>query len=637
MQKASTEKRKSAFSLQPSAFVAGVLLCLLAFGLRIYQLNAQSLWYDETFTAYHAQQGLAAGVAGLLQEDNTLPLYGALLALWIKLAGSGEFALRYFSVLIGTIAAPLALRLGRALTGRQIGGWGAALAIATLPIQVYYAQEVRMYALTVPLAVAFAWAGWRLARRGRGAIAYVALGVAMLLAHLYTGLLWAAVLLWSILLWLAERPRFHARPWLWANLSLGILALPIAAWGLWRAQVDATATSAIPLDVLKWLPVQFGVGQYLPAMWSILFECIAAFSIIAAIVELIRTHRSDAALWIGFALVVPVALLLAISHIKAKWDARYLLPSLGLAVAVGAGLGWEMLARRRAWLGLVVALAWVGLALPAVARQAQGTWALGIIDEWHPRPDFRGVAEYITAHDEPGDAIVVVGGYAAHTLAFYYDGPAHLFGLPQDTRLADFSHPLDLGALDDLEQETGDARRVWLVLWQAHLADPTNLVQSTLVEQCHRLPVPEHFTNVGLLLFDVTSCRPLNRFTQPPYPLEAAFAAPIRLTGYDLRQAGETWELDLWWEATGPIGSDYAVFTHLVGADGTLVAQHDHIAGSDLYPTEKWAPGTRLRDRFFLQVPDGKCTNCVIQVGLYNDAGRLPLSTGQDMVAIPLP
>jgi len=175
----------------------GIALVGLTFALRLWGLTATSLWYDETFMVAHARQGVLAGVVGLWREDNAIPLHGLLLALWIRVAGSGEFAVRYLSVLLGVIATPLVMRLGGAVSGRRDGGWGAALAYATLPIYVYYSQEVRMYALVVPLAAAFAWTAWRLRERGRGAAAYVILGAAMLMAHLYAGLLWAAVLAWG--------------------------------------------------------------------------------------------------------------------------------------------------------------------------------------------------------------------------------------------------------------------------------------------------------------------------------------------------------------------------------------------------------------------------------------------------------
>ena len=672
-------------------YAVAVALVTLAFGLRMWGLTATSLWYDETFVLYHAQQGVAAGTAGLLREDNALPLHGLLLALWITVAGSGEFAARYLSVLLGTVAAALILRLGGAVQGRRHGGWGAALAYATLPIHVYYTQEVRMYALVIPLAAAFSWMGWRVVERSKGIAAYVILGIAMMTAHLYAGLLWAAVLVWGSFKLQVEsyklQVKSHQSPipnhvWWRANVGLGLAVLPIAAWALWRAQTDATAVSAIPMEALRWIPVVFGVGQYLPEPWVSLFVLFAGLALVAGFAGLWRARRSAGVVWLLVTLILPVILLLAATFVKAKWSERYLLPSFGLALVVGVGIGWEWQMANGKWrimnhearigesanqrvqcpapssapltscilppvscllppasyllhLASCLLLAgWLILVTPALARQAQGTWAVGIVDEWHPRPDFRGVARYIAANDTAEDAIVVIGGYAAHTLDYYYDGPAHLFGLPLDVRVLDMQRPLDLHALVTLEQETRSAQHLWLVLWQDTLADPTALVLSRLIDACRRLPVDAHFTNVGIVRFDLTTCRPLDRLAGPPRPLSVDFAAPIRMTGYDLRKTGETWEVNLWWETSEPLPVDYLVFVHLIGPDGELVAQHDRIAGADAYPTSRWAPGTKLRDRFFLHVPDGACPGCTLRVGLYTDQGRLPLHGGGDMVEI---
>jgi len=636
-------------------YAIAVALIALAFGLRMWGLTATSLWYDETFVLYHAQQGVVAGIAGLLREDNALPLHGLLLSLWIKIAGSGEFTARYLSVLLGTIAAALILRLGGAVQGKRYGGWGAALAYATLPIYVYYTQEVRMYALVIPLAAAFAWTAWRMCERGKGGAAYVILGVAMMTAHLYAGLLWAAMLVWgsckSRVISHASRITHHV--WWRANLWLGLAALPIAAWAVWRAHTDATAVSAIPTEVLRWIPVLFGVGQYLPEPWNSLFVGIAALALAAGLVSLWRIRRTDGGvMWLLITLLLPVTLLLATTFVKAKWSERYLLPSCGLALVVGVGVGWESLVgspkskvqSRTSHItyhasrigGALLPVIWLALTVPALARQAQGMWAVGIKDEWHPRPDFRGVARYIEAHSTPDDAIVVIGGYAAHTLDYYYDGPAHLFGLPFETRVLDTQRPLDLRVLETLEQQAATSQKLWLVLWQDRLADPTALVLSLLVESCRRLPVDAKFTNVGVVLFDLTTCGPLDQLASPPHPLGVDFVESIRLTGYDALKTGETWEVDLWWETSGPLPTAYLVFVHLIGPDGIMIAQNDHIAGADAYHTGQWTPGTSLRDRFFLNVPGGACPGCTLRVGLYTDQARLSLRDGGDTVIIEL-
>jgi hypothetical protein len=332
-----------------------------------------------------------------------------------------------------------------------------------------------------------------------------------------------------------------------------------------------------------------------------------------------------------------VGLLLLASRFSGKWEPRYLLPSWGLALVLGAGLGWDSARRWGRAIGVALALLWVAMATPAIDVQARGREALMLRDATHPRPDFRAVAEYIAANDQPGDAIAVVAGPAAHTLDYYYDGAALVMGLP-DTMVFDTRHPLDLRTLHDLEAALGDSDRLWLALWQESLVDPAAIIQTTLLENCQRLGVGGRFLNVDLLLFDVTSCRPLDALADPPNPLGADFGN-IRLVGYGLGRAPDgALILDLWWEATGPTGeSGYTTFVHLFNSADELIAQDDRPPGTALYPTGAWEVGTYLRMRHTLPLPaDESCEGCYLRVGLYNEEGRLRLDSGADVVTIPV-
>lgn len=657
-----------------NAAVGSVILLLLVFALRLWGLTATSIWYDEAFMLAHVREGIIPGILGLFQEDNALPLYGLLLAIWVQLVGDGEFAVRYLSVLLGTVGAPFVLKLSQAISARRPRpltrnalrtGLGSVLAYATLPILVYYSQEVRMYALAIPLSAAFAWAGWRLATRGRGEVAYVILGILMLMAHLYTALMWAAIGLWGVLTTGLDLTRLGGRRrqtyglWMRANIILGVLTLPVVVWAYWRLQTDATAVITIPIETLRWLPLLFGVGQYLSAPWPMVFAIVTGLTILVAVAGYLVERQRASALWLLITLTLPVALLLSMTLVKAKWSERYLLPSWGISLVVALGIGWESLlgvapfrrhihagqgrpphshrlARILRGSGALLMSIWVILVMPALAYQAEGTHAVAIKDEWHPRPDFRGVARYIEDHNNASDVIVVIGGYATSTLEYYYRGPAKLFGLPANTRILDTRNVVDLDALRILEHEVGAATGLWLVLWQEHLADPTNLVQSVLVQECGRQPVYGSFMNVGLLHFDIQDCRPLDQLATPAVRLVQSFSVPIDLEGYDLIRSGNLLEVRLWWHSSGLLTENYTVFVHLVGPDDTIMSQHDNIAGADTYPTSMWQEGTRLRDRFFLKLPDTLSPNSDLKIGLYTPAGRVLLKDGGDAVSLDL-
>lgn len=632
---------------------ASIGLITVAFIMRLWGLTSTSLWYDEVFVLTHAQQGPLMAVSGMLKEDNALPLHGLLTALWVTFAGSGEFSARYLSLLLGTVTTPLVMRLSGELTRTRYSGYGSGLAYATLPIFVYYTQEVRMYALAIPLATTFAWLAIRLYRKGKNALLTIVVGMLMLSAHIYTGLMWAVCLVWGLIGMAIKKPvetfRGQNLTWLRANGFLILGSLPIAGWAIWRVNTDATATSAISMDVIKWIPVAFGIGQYSPTPWAEIFIVTIVLSLCAGFITLISHRYYDSVVWIVLSLALPISLLFIATLVKAKWSERYLLPSFGLGLVTGVGLGWEMPGysykrltqhplriKNLSIVSLCLLALWLAGSLPAVKRQTEGTYALVLRDEWHPRPDFRGVAQYIEAHDTPEDAIVVVAGYAAHTLAYYYKGPALLTGLPVNTRLLNTKQSLDLNALQVLEQETRGYSTLWLVLWQQHLADPTNLIESNLVASCKRMPVNDNFTNIGVLRFDLTSCRPLDQAMAPPVPLTVDFTAPIQLNGYEIQKRHGLWEVDLWWKSLGILDENYTVFVHLVNSTGEIIAQHDHIAGSDAYPTSQWREGTYLRNRFFLEVPGDACAGCVIHIGLYTGEYRLALKDGQDTIVLEI-
>jgi hypothetical protein len=174
--------------------------------------------------------------------------------------------------------------------------------------------------------------------------------------------------------------------------------------------------------------------------------------------------------------------------------------------------------------------------------------------------------------------------------------------------------------------------RAWLVLWQNQISDPTNIVEDTLVAEGKRINVGAGFHEMGVLLFDVNGARIPDA---PQYEMKAAFSEPVRAVGYnvDSRRISIDTPLrfGLYLEATGPITGNYQIFTHLVAADGTLIAQADHIAGADSYPTSLWQPGNLLYNRFEIQLPAGTPPGEYrVLVGLYDERGRLKLSDERD-------
>ena len=82
----------------------GIGLVVVALALRLYRLDAQSLWLDEGSTWQLIGLPWAWQFTDLFNSAAAYPLYHVLLKAWVALFGASEFALRLPSALAGAAA-----------------------------------------------------------------------------------------------------------------------------------------------------------------------------------------------------------------------------------------------------------------------------------------------------------------------------------------------------------------------------------------------------------------------------------------------------------------------------------------------------------------------------------------------------
>ncbi|MGC8827101.1 MAG: glycosyltransferase family 39 protein, partial [Anaerolineae bacterium] len=122
----------------------------------------------------------------------------------------------------------------------------------------------------------------------------------------------------------------------------------------------------------------------------------------------------------------------------------------------------------------------------------------------------------------------------------------------------------------------------------------------------------------------------------PPQPAHAAdvrFGGLTELVGYDWRVeqgAGEQYlVLTLYWHALRDGDRRYKVFVHAFDDQGVLAGQHDSVPGAGQFPTSGWVAGEYIADEHPVLLPAGFLIEHLgkVQVGLYDNAGRLPAFT----------
>lgn len=134
---------------------------------------------------------------------------------------------------------------------------------------------------------------------------------------------------------------------------------------------------------------------------------------------------------------------------------------------------------------------------------------------------------------------------------------------------------------------------------------------------------------------------------QPPEPahsLAANFSGGATLVGYDLLpqtvEAGQEFNLTLYWRAETGFNREWAVFAHVLSADGQIWGQRDQIPGGGAFPTVAWSPGEFITDERRISLkPDTPPGAYFVEVGLYdpNTFERVAIAGQGDSLRLDAP
>ncbi len=640
---------KISFSSVPSVAKKWLLVAilLLAFGLRVHNLEVQSFWNDEGNSARLSERSVALIIEGTASDIHP-PLYYLLLHQWRQLAGDSEFGLRSLSLFAGLLTVPLTFVLGEKLEhrvsqrrhrGAQRRGWLVGLVAAGLvainPGLVYYSQETRMYALlglwavlsTVLLLRWLSVVGNRLSVNGErysgGGKRSWWWGGAYVLsaaAGLYTHYFFPAVLLVHNLFVLIKIIQSLPKP-----LTINNLPLTIKHWPLLML--------ATLLLYAPWLPtflVQFGSD---PVSRPGVVEFITA---VAHFLTFGQTIEPEAGLlWLvagllGIGVVygrskltlpilgvfIPLAMMFAIGTTGAEYHKF-------LVVAVPFWLIWLAAAftetnqrgfRLLAAIGLLV-LPW------GMGQSLQNMYN----NPAYARADYRAMAQRILAEDHPNAGIILNAANQWEAFTYYYPDAGNVYPLPEGR-----SRPTPDEIDATLSQIADQHDRIYAIFWGEAQRDPERLIERWL--DAHAFKATDEW--VGDVRF-VTYAVPSAPATEMETVVSLPFGENIVLNGYTLGgtalRPGDIVAVTLFWETAVPLQNRYKVFLHLLDANGNLVSQRDSEPGGGLALTTTWPPGTVVLDNHGLLLPSELPSGSYqLLLGLYdlaNPANRLPITT----------
>ncbi|MFO7653129.1 MAG: glycosyltransferase family 39 protein [Candidatus Krumholzibacteriia bacterium] len=415
-----------------------LLVTLLAAVLRLWRLDAASLWVDEIMTWRQAAPGGDLVFWRQVADAIHGPVYVA--AVWplLRLADT-EFALRLPAALAGIAAVPILAVAAARLLPRESARL-AALLFALNPFHVWYSQEARGYAFAMLAVVALAALVVGPLRRGLTSGRGVALAVVAALgigSHMSVLFVWAALAL-TVLVAGHHRDRRQLAGWAAVFAGGVLLAAPwlAGALGIWAvhrvvpgADVgDALrgATTFTPL-ALPFTGYTFLFGFSLgPGLRELHVEPLAAVRAHApllAVAALAAAVPLAAGLWrwprrswyVLLWILVPLvaAVLLAMRNVK-PFNPRYVAVVLPFVLLL-VGHGLRSLPRRMAlvWTAALVVLVTVSLAQYQFADR-------------YAKEDVRAALDHVASSSAPDDPVLapVVTG----VVRYYHEGAGEVIG-----------------------------------------------------------------------------------------------------------------------------------------------------------------------------------------------------------------
>ena len=376
---------------------------------------------SSSFRRYAEHEDPAVGPGRVIRavrlSDTNPPLYYLLLSAWTRVTGTGDQALRFFSLFWAALTLPFLWRLGRDL-GDLVVGWTAVVLYAWSPVSVFYSIEGRMYSMVWCLATALAWLTLRLANRGStlpGAAAWIGVAAAGLYSHYFFAFVVLAYGM-SLLLWPGRLSRLAA-------IGLGVIT--VIAVAPWYGQVPASLarwriTGAWLNEPLHWPEL---VTRPFELAWSLLAggsywggssaadATLAALYVLLALwllrgrklTSLFSIDRRLIWLWVALVVLGPYALDI-VRHTGASRVPRYALAALPAAMLLVAFAVRPLSDRARAVFIALILVGWTAGLAPIVRQRRAGAAYPALASELERRMGPDGV---ILVHSVPSGVIAL--------------------------------------------------------------------------------------------------------------------------------------------------------------------------------------------------------------------------------------
>jgi 4-amino-4-deoxy-L-arabinose transferase-like glycosyltransferase len=586
-----------------------LVVCCLAFGLRLFRLDAQPLWWDEAISAHLARSPWMDIIADRSANLHP-PLYFLLLKCWTGMAGDSPFSLRFLSTFLNVPIVPAFYVFGRRWLGRRSGIIAAVLA-ACSPLYLYYAQEARVYALlpvvflallalTRRLGLSSPRSGWR---------QWLLLaGVEILALGLHYMSLFAVA---YVLVKLAVRLRRQRAGLVRLVAAQGLVALLLSPWLLSVLQ-HASALGA-RMGMSNWQAEPVTLAHFVRLLWtfqltgltSLVADPVAvgltsgvALAMAVAVARLLTSpgpRRSLAVLLLDW--LIPLASAFLVWRIRPLSHPRYAIlftPALLLLIARALDL---LLERSRFERGVAAAL--------AVSLGATFSLGLFVYHTRFAKDDTRSTASVVATHATANDLILVPP--EDWSIPYYYDGPGRVAMAWSGDAPAGWEH------LSTLTRDTGT---VFLVDYYRATRDPRAILPFAL-ESAGSLSNQWRFKGLYVRAYQIGQAVAAPDLS----PVSARFG-PVQLSGAWIERrppADTAIPVALRWHLGESTSARLRAALRLRDDAGwTWASADDWLLNEAAAPTDGWGVGHAATTYHLLPLPSGTPPlSYTLTVGVY--------------------
>lgn len=464
-------------------------ILFLAAVLRVIKLD-QSLWLDEAINV------LAAKDLNLLEYLTKYPIgdfhppgYFFILWIWTHLEVSGEVAVRFPSVIFGTLTIYLVYLLGKELFSEQSSSSNrkteliAALLMALAPLHIYYSQEARMYALAT-FAVTLSMLFFIRLLNGRkwATMSFILSTILVLYSDYLAYLIIPAQLLYLIwikspivkrFLWLVFVSLFSLLPWLpifIKQLQTGQQTAYVLSG--WANVVGGSSLKDLLLLPIKTLIGRISFSKEIYATIVLIVGMLYGFFIIRGL----RKLNDQAKLLLSW-IVIPIFLAFLITlfiPVFSYFRMIFVLPAVYLLIACGI---------------TTLQKKWFTLSLIFITMINIIFIGIYYLNPKFQREDWKAVVNYLSQKLDSDSVVVFHDNNIPAPFRYYWGVSTTLPGLN--------SVPAKESA--DISEKFSDKKKIYLVEYLYEITDPQKLLEKRLMELKYSKIETYNFNGVGFI------------------------------------------------------------------------------------------------------------------------------------------